>query len=85
VRREMEEFRMQTIKNLEEKKDEKIKKLTTEHNKKYSDIKTYYTEITATNLDLMKQLRHEIKQLRDAEKADKSLLQQIEREKKDLI
>lgn len=34
-----------------------------EHTKKYSDIKAYYTEITATNLDLIKQLRNEISQL----------------------
>lgn len=54
---------MQTIKNLEEKKDEKIKRLTNEHTKKFSDIKTYYTEITATNLDLIKQLRQEINDL----------------------
>lgn len=37
--------------------------LTSEHLKKYSDIKAYYTEITATNLDLIKQLRNEISQL----------------------
>jgi uncharacterized membrane protein YgaE (UPF0421/DUF939 family) len=43
VRNEMEQYRKNLIKQLEEKKDEKIKKLTTEHTKKYSDIKAYYT------------------------------------------
>lgn len=76
---------MQTIKNLEEKKEEKIKRLVNEHTKKYSDIKTYYTEITATNLDLIKQLRHEITQLQVDEDADKKLLSKIEKEKKELI
>lgn len=56
-----------------------------EHAKKYSDIKTYYTEITATNLDLIKQLRHEITQLQVDEDADKKLLARIEKEKKELI
>jgi hypothetical protein len=41
--------------------------LTTEHTKKYSDIKAYYTEITATNLDLIKQLKNEIKALHKKE------------------
>lgn len=85
LRKEMEEYRMQTIKNLEQKKEEKIKRLVNEHTKKYSDIKTYYTEITATNLDLIKQLRHEIGQLQVDADADKKLLGKIEKEKKDLI
>ena len=43
VRSEMENYRKNLIKQLEDKKDDKIKKLTTEHTKKYSDIKAYYT------------------------------------------
>lgn len=54
----MEKYRKEVIKQLQDKKDDKIKKLTTEHTKKYSDIKAYYTQITATNLDLIKQLRN---------------------------
>jgi growth arrest-specific protein 8 len=84
VRSEMENHRKQLIKALEEKKDEKIKKLTSEHTKKYSDIKAYYTEITATNLDLIKTLRNEITALHKKEDEDKRLLNQIERERKEL-
>jgi len=33
--------------------DEKINKLTTNHAKKYQDIKNYYNEITQTNFDII--------------------------------
>ena len=59
--------------------------MTTEHTKKYSDIKAYYTEITATNLDLIRQLRNEISGLHKREDENKRLLNQIERERKELI
>jgi hypothetical protein len=54
LRQEMETYRKKVIADLEARKDQKIKQLTKEHSQKYSDIKTYYTEITATNLDLIK-------------------------------
>ena len=75
----MQQYRKNLIKHLEEKKDQKIKKLTTQHTKKYSDIKAYYTEITATNLDLIKQLRNEISQLHKKEDENKRLLAQIQK------
>lgn len=85
VRNEMENYRKNLTKQLEDKKDDKIKKLTTEHTKKYSDIKAYYTEITATNLDLIRQLKNEIKALHLKEDENKRLLAQIERERKELV
>jgi DNA-binding ferritin-like protein (Dps family) len=48
------------IKALEEKKDQRISALTKEHSKKYTEIKNYYSDITATNLDLIKSLKGEI-------------------------
>ena len=42
---------------IQEKKDTAIKELTTKHAKKYTEIKNYYTEITATNLDIIIQLK----------------------------
>lgn len=81
----MENYRKNLIKQLEDKKDDKIKKLTTEHTKKYSDIKAYYTEITATNLDLIKQLKNEIKELHKKEDENKRLLAQIEKERRERV
>ena len=69
---------------MEEKKDQRISQLTKEHQKKYQEIKNYYSDITATNLDLIKQLKNEINEHQKKEDADRKLLQQIEREQKDL-
>lgn len=54
LRTEMEEARQALIKQLEEKKDLKIGNIKKEHHKKYQDIKNYYSDITATNLDLIR-------------------------------
>ena len=85
LRQEMETYRKKVIADLESKKDQKIKQLTKEHSQKYSDIKTYYTEITATNLDLIKDLRNEISELYNAGEKDKKTLQKVERERRELL
>ena len=54
LRATMEETRMEYIKKLEEQKEAKIRAITSEHSRKYADIKSYYSDITATNLDLIK-------------------------------
>lgn len=84
LRRDMEDERAQRIKQIEKKKNEKIKKLTEEHSAKYTAIKTYYADITAQNLDLIKTLKNTINDLRRHEDQDKKLLQQIEKEYKNL-
>jgi len=63
IRSEMEEARAALIKQAEEQKDAKIAQLTKEHGKKYTEIKNYYADITATNLALIKQLKNEINDL----------------------
>ena len=60
LRQEMENKRKSEIKKIQEKKDQAIKELTAKHDQKYIDIKTYYTEITNTNLDIIKQLKDEL-------------------------
>ena len=84
LRRDMEEERAQKIKQIEKKKNDKIEKLTNNHLKKYGDIKAYYADITAQNLDLIKTLKNTINDLRRHEEQDKKLLQQIEKEFKNL-
>ena len=80
LRNEMEEQRLNIINKLEAKKDNKIQAIVKEHQKKYQDIKYYYSDITATNLDLIKQLKNEINEHQKKEESDKKMLQQIERE-----
>ena len=54
LRQEMEDQRVTLIKQAEEKKNDKILTLTKDHSRKYTDIKNYYADITATNLDMIK-------------------------------
>lgn len=84
LRNEMEDARAALIKQLEEKKDQKIANIKKEHHKKYQDIKNYYSDITATNLDLIRQLKNEINEHTKSEERDKKMLHQIEKEWKEL-
>jgi chromosome segregation ATPase len=84
LRAEMEETRARMIKQIEDKKDLAIKNLTQSHAEKYSNIKNYYSDITATNLDLIKQLKSKINELQKEEDSDRKLLAQIEAEAKNL-
>ena len=65
LRAEMEKKRKDQIKQIQDKKDQAIADLTAKHDKKYHDIKNYYTIITNQNLDIIKQLQEE---LEDAKK-----------------
>ena len=67
LREDMEKKRKAAIQMIELKKNQAIKELTAKHEQKYKDIKTYYQEITNTNLDIIKQLKDE---LSDARKED---------------
>lgn len=67
LRQEMESKRKNEIKKIQEKKDAAIAELTKKHTDKYTAIKSYYNEITNTNLDIIKQLKDE---LGDAKKED---------------
>ena len=67
LREDMEKKRKAAIQMIELKKNQAIKELTGKHEQKYKDIKTYYQEITNTNLDIIKQLKDE---LSDARKED---------------
>ena len=56
----MERERKQRIKKIEDQKTTKIKEVIAKHDKKYTDIKDYYFEITSTNLDIIKFLKEEL-------------------------
>jgi len=60
LRTEKENRRRAEIKKIEEKKNAAIKELTDKHEKKYNEIKNYYTEITNTNIDIIKQLKDDL-------------------------
>ena len=61
LRKEMDEKRKIECRKIEAKKNEAISQLKLKHEKKYFDIKEYYTAITKTNLDLIRTLRGDLK------------------------
>jgi hypothetical protein len=54
LRQDKERRRKAEIERIESKKNEAIRALTKKHEQKYSDIKEYYSEITNTNMDIIK-------------------------------
>ena len=60
MRSEMEEYSNELTKKLVSRKEQQIKTLTEVNNQKYKEIKTYYNDITASNLALIKQLKNEL-------------------------
>lgn len=57
----MEKKRKVEIAKIEAKKNAAIDELKNKHEKKYNDIKDYYSEITRTNMDMIKTLRGDLK------------------------
>jgi len=60
LRNDKEKRRKQEIERIENKKNKAIRDLTSKHEKKYSDIKDYYSEITNTNMDIIRQLKDDL-------------------------
>lgn len=60
LRQDKEKKRKMEIERIENKKNEAIRALTKKHEQKYADIKEYYSEITNTNMDIIKQLKDDM-------------------------
>lgn len=56
MRQEKVTERRAAIKKIQDKKDAAIEDLIQKHEQKYEQIKTYYTDITNTNLDVIRTL-----------------------------
>jgi hypothetical protein len=60
LRQDKEKKRKAEIERIENKKNDAIRELTSKHERKYLDIKDYYSEITNTNMDIIKQLKDDL-------------------------
>lgn len=78
IRQDMEDYSNTVIKELEERKQQKINVITKMNNKKYKEIKNYYNDITASNLQMIKHLKSEIDQAQQSEEKDKKQLLKAE-------
>lgn len=70
TRERMERRRKEEIKLIEDKKNVKIETLIGDHQRAFADIKNYYNDITHNNLDLIKSLKEEVKELEGEERKD---------------
>eukprot|EP01038_Epipyxis_sp_PR26KG_P011436 gene11436-15323_t len=80
----LDKARKEEIKSIEDRKHVKIDQLMSEHQKAFADIKNYYNDITHNNLDLIKTLKEEVKDLEAEERKDKLRLQEKTSENKKL-
>ncbi|CAE7639741.1 DRC4, partial [Symbiodinium microadriaticum] len=72
------------IKGIEEAKHLMIDNLMAEHQKAFADIKNYYNDITHNNLDLIKSLKEEVKELEAEERKDEMRLHEKMQENRKL-
>ena len=52
------------------------------HEQAFAEIKSYYTDITHNNLDLIKSLKEEVAQMKKEELADEKMMLEISNENK---
>lgn len=77
LRKEMEDKRKAMIMQIEAKKDKAIEDLINRHDQNYIKIKGYYQEITNTNLDVIKQMKDDLAEVRrDDQQKYKDLIEQ---------
>ena len=80
----LDKERKDDIKAIEDRKHNIVEDLLAEHAKTFADIKNYYNDITHNNLDLIKSLKEEVKELEVDEKKDELRLQEKMAENKKL-
>jgi hypothetical protein len=80
----LDKTRKEEIKGIEEAKHVMIDKLMAEHQKAFADIKNYYNDITHNNLDLIKSLKEEVKELEAEERKDEMRLHEKMQENRKL-
>lgn len=77
LRKDLEEKRKAMIAQIETEKDKAIEDLINRHDQNYAKIKSYYQEITNTNLDVIKQMKDDLADVRkDDQQKYKDLLEQ---------
>merc|ERR1711920_502314 len=69
---------------IEERKNQHINELLLNHQEAFDEIKAYYNDITRDNLQLIKNLKDEIQDMKDREKKNQKKMQVLTQENKDL-
>merc|ERR1712078_220613 len=72
------------IHEIEERKNQHINDLLTNHQEAFERIKSYYNDITRDNLQLIRSLKDDIHEMRQKEKANQKRMHQLTLENKNL-
>merc|ERR1711935_299159 len=84
IRDEMEKQRRKQIQKIEEAKNAQIQKVMGKNTKDFAEIKIYYNEITASNLDLIKRLKEEHSEIKKRENDNAKMMFDLENKNKQL-
>lgn len=84
LREEMELRRKAEIDDIERRKTDHIKDLMLEHDKAFQDIREYYNDITSNNLELIKNLKEQVSNMKRNEAYNEKLMFEIAQENKRL-
>merc|ERR1712187_337629 len=84
IREEMERSRRKQINKIEEAKNAHIQRVMAKNQKDFLEIKVYYSEITTSNLDLIKRLKEEHSDIKKRENADAKHMFDLEQRNKQL-
>ncbi|TNJ29115.1 Dynein regulatory complex [Giardia muris] len=84
ILQESETRRKAEVMEVETNKNTQIDELVLQHEKNFQKMKTYYTGITTSNLDLIKSLKDELEDLRKRQIANEQLMFEIAQENRRL-
>jgi len=84
IRDEMEKQRRKQIQKIEEAKNAQIQRVMGKNSKDFAEIKIYYNEITASNLDLIKRLKEEHSEIKKRENDNAKMMFDLENKNKQL-
>lgn len=84
LREELELRRRAEIHEIEERKNEHINELIKKHDEAFSKMKAYYNKITTNNLELIRNLKEEIANMKRNDKQNEDLMHDIEKDNQEL-
>jgi hypothetical protein len=82
VRVRLDTKRKQELMRIENRKNRHITRLMKEHEDAFTQIKNYYNDITHNNLELIKSLKEDVKEMKKRERIDEKKMLQIAAENK---
>merc|ERR1719487_2107785 len=82
LRVDLELRRKVEIHEIEERKNQHINELLFNHQEAFDEIKAYYNDITHDNLQLIKNLKDEIQEMKEKEKKNQKRMQVLTQENK---